>query len=273
MFNTKKTNDTKFIKDKTLLMGHHGWGKTHQCRHYAEAYGKGLILSGEGGLKSLEDTDIEYVDFKSWDGDHRPEDGVYSFRGIVRMMGSPEFVKEGYQWLVVDSLTELSDQLMEHCEEEFKDVTNGFVKWGEYSRLMIGALKWLRDIDMHIYMTCLVSEESDDNGNVNYWPLVKGNKIAKQLPALFDHVFCGVRTTDGDKNSPTIKRFIITEEVRGWHGKSRDPRGRLKPVEPCDNVVTLLKLIRATEEQYAKYRESQQRRSKPTQIKTKEKAA
>ncbi|HJL53215.1 MAG TPA: AAA family ATPase [Arenicellales bacterium] len=274
MFETKKTNETKFIKDKTLVMGHHGWGKTHQCRHYQEAYGKGLILSGEGGLKSLEDTDIEYVDFKTWDGDHRPEDGVYSFRGITRMMSTPEFKKLGYNWLAVDSLTELSDQLMEHIDVEFKDVTNGFVKWGEYSRLMIGALKWLRDVDMHIYMTCLVSEEADDNGNVNYWPLVKGNKIAKQLPALFDHVFCGVRVTDGDKTAPTIKRLVITEEVRGWHGKSRDPRGRLKPVEQCDNVITLLKLIRSDEASYEKYRKAQTKR-KPTEVKksTTEKAA
>ena len=105
MFNTKKTSDTSFIKDKTLVMGHHGWGKTHQCRYYQKEYGAGLILSGESGLKSLEDTDIEYVDFSSWDGEHDPEKGIYSFRGIIRMMNTPEFKKSGYQWLAVDSLT------------------------------------------------------------------------------------------------------------------------------------------------------------------------
>lgn len=270
MFKTKTTDDTSFIRDKTLVMGHHGWGKTHQCRFYAEAYGKGLILSGESGLKSLEDTSIEYVDFSSWDGDHDPDNGVFSFRGIVRMMSTPEFKKMGFQWLAVDSLTELSEQLMEHIDEEFKDVTNGFAKWGEYSRLMIGALKWLRDVDMHVYMTCLVSEESDDNGNVNYWPLVKGAKIAKQIPALFDHVFCGVRVTDGDKTAPTIRRLIITEEVRGWHGKSRDPRRRLKPVEQISNVVTLLKLIRSDDATYEKYRKKLSK--KPTEIKEKKAA-
>ncbi len=268
MFNTKKTSDTSFIKDKTLVMGHHGWGKTHQCRYYQKEYGAGLILSGESGLKSLEDTDIEYVDFSSWDGEHDPEKGIYSFRGIIRMMNTPDFKKSGYQWLAVDSLTELSDQLMNHIDEEFKDVTNGYAKWGEYSRLMIGALKWLRDIDMHVYMTCLVSEETDDNGNVNYWPLVKGNKIAKQIPALFDHVLCGIRVTDGDKTAPSIKRLVITEEVRGWHGKTRDPRGRLKPVEQVSNVITLLKLIRSDDAAYEKHRKAKSR-TKPTGIKEK----
>ena len=44
---------------KTLLYSHHGFGKTYQARHYQEAYGKGIIFSGEAGLKSLQDVDID----------------------------------------------------------------------------------------------------------------------------------------------------------------------------------------------------------------------
>ena len=49
---------------KVLLYSHHGYGKTYQCRHYEKRYGKGLIISGESGLKSIEDVSIDYAPFQ-----------------------------------------------------------------------------------------------------------------------------------------------------------------------------------------------------------------
>jgi hypothetical protein len=120
--------------------------------------------------------------------------------------------------------------------------------WGDYTRYMIGAMKWLRDRNMHVLMTCLAAEEDDDNGRTNYWPLVKGSKVSKQIPGLYDHVWAGIRTTSGDPSDPKIIRHIITEEVHGWHGKSRDPHRRLKPVEETGNIVDLLLKIDMPEE-------------------------
>ena len=45
MFNSTSTAGAQH--HKTLVYGHHGWGRTYQCRFYAEEYGKGLIISGE----------------------------------------------------------------------------------------------------------------------------------------------------------------------------------------------------------------------------------
>ena len=229
----QSTSGTTSELHKTFLYAHHGWGKTYQCRHYQEEYGEGLIISGEAGLKSLSDMDIDYVEFQSWDG----------FRSIVTEIGKHGPGAMGYKWIGVDSITELSDRLLEHLEKEHEGSSNGFAMWGDYSRYMFGALKWLRDQPVHIYMTCLAGEEQDANGQINYWPLVKGSKVGKQIPALYDHVFCGVRATEGDANRPTIKRFVVTEEVRGWHGKSRDPLNLLDPVEETGNIVQLLNKI------------------------------
>ena len=52
---------------KSLLYSFHGWGKTYTARYYAEAYGKGIIFSGEAGLKSLQDVEIDYVAFTGWE--------------------------------------------------------------------------------------------------------------------------------------------------------------------------------------------------------------
>lgn len=226
---------------KVLLYAHHGFGKTYQCRYYMKRFGKGLILSGESGLKSIEDVDIDYLPFATWDGKHEPEAGVYSFKGIVRMLHSPEFKEAGYKWIAIDSLTELSERLLDHLEKEHEGNKNGFQMWGDYSRLMVGALKWVRDLPIHVYVTCLAKEETDANDTTHYWPHVKGQAVSKQVPALFDHVFCGVRTTEkDDKGTPRVKRFIITDEIMGWHGKARDPHNRLSPMEPVTDVTELL---------------------------------
>ena len=75
----------------------------------------------------------------------------------------------------------------------------------------------------------------------HYWPLVKGASVSKHVPALFDHVLCGVRVTDtNDQGKPKVSRYIVTDEVSGWHGKTRDPRNRLKAYELCSDVTDLL---------------------------------
>lgn len=252
MFKPLRTSDlAKDGPSKVLLYSHHGFGKTYQCRKYQERYGKGLIISGEAGLKSIEDVEIDYIPFTSWDGNHDPEGDIYSFKGIIRMLSSPSFAEMGYKWIAIDSLTELSERLIEHLEKEHAGSSNGFAMWGDYNRIMIGALKWVRDLPLHVYVTCLAKEEKDANDVTHFWPFVKGNAVAKQVPALFDHVLCGVRVTDkDDKGMPTVRRFVITDEVSGWHGKVRDPRRRLKPFERTDDVTELLTLMAMSDEEF-----------------------
>jgi len=226
---------------KVLLYAHHGYGKTYQCRYYQKRYGKGLIISGEAGLKSVEDVSIDYLPFTSWNRNHDPEGGVYSFLGIWKMIASAEFKEAGYKWIAIDSLTEMSERLVEHLEKEHEGNKNGFQLWGDYNRIMLGALKSIRDLPVHVYVTCLAKEEKDANDVTHYWPLVKGGSVSKHVPALFDHVLCGVRVTEtNDQGKPKVQRYIVTDEVSGWHGKTRDPRNRLKAYEKSDDITELL---------------------------------
>ena len=260
MFNFPKTSSiTKDGPTKVLLYAHHGFGKTYQCRYYQKRYGPGLIISGESGLKSVEDVDIDYVPFSSWDGNHDPESGSFSYRGICNMI--VKAIKEGdfkYKWIAIDSITELAERLVEHLEEEHKHNNNAFQMWGDYSRLMLGTLKWIRDLDVHVYVTCLAAEEQDGNGVTQYWPHVKGQKVSKQIPALFDHVLCGVRTTEkNEQGLPKVSRYVVTDEASGWHGKVRDPRNRLKPYEKVDDVKELLSRMAMPDEEWEKYKSAQ----------------
>ena len=227
---------------KTMLYSHHGFGKTYQCRFFHKRYGKGLIVSGEAGLKSVEDVDIDYIPFTSWDGPCDEEAGTYSFMQIFKWLTHPEFLKtQGYNWVAIDSLTEVSDRLMEHLERVHEGSKNGFEKWGDNSRMMTGVLKQIRDLPVHVFVTCLAKEEEDANGVTQYWPLVKGNAVAKHIPAIFDHVFAGVRTTEqAESGPPRVVRWFATDEVSGWHGKTRDPQQTLAAVERCDDITELL---------------------------------
>lgn len=256
-------------KTKTLLYAHHGFGKTTQCKFYQEHYGPGFIFSGEGGLKSLVGSDIDYLPFSSWDGQHNPEEEVYSFKGIVRMTQSDEFKAMGYRWIAIDSLTELSDLCLRHFEKEVeaeriknqKDKKDGFAVWNQYNAALIGALKWVRDLDMHVLVTALAKEEEDANGNLHYWPMVQGKGVMKQIPGMFDNVFCGVRSAEPDPATgrPRIKRFFITEEANGWHGKARDPLHRAEPVENTDRMTDIFKKMNMTDEQYREHMKTKEK--------------
>ena len=252
-----KTNDISVTgAQKTLLYTHHGWGKTHQGQHFANAYGKGLIISGESGLRTLMMHDIDYLPFNSWDGDMDPVNNRYSFKGIIEWIHeAPEFAANEYQWIMVDSLSELAERCLEHAEakQAKSGKKDGFAIWGDYDKAITSALKWIRDLPYHVLVTALAKESTNDNGSVEYWPNVPGNAVGRKLPGLFDNVLCGVRVTTGDRTSPEIRRYIVTEEVRGWHGKVRDPRQRLKPIEDADNIAELLSRIKMSDDAFKKY--------------------
>ena len=253
MFKVLSTTDADVHFEKTLLCAHHGFGKTTQAIHVQREYGKTLIISLEGGLKSLSLVSIDVIPVTSWAGKHEPESGVFSFRGAMQMIASKEFKAMGYKAIFIDSVTELSDQLMDFLEVKHKDNKNTFDKWGDNSRLMIGALKWIRDLDMHVVCTCLLAEEEDDNGQTTYWPMVKGGKVSKQIPALFDHVFCGKRISSEADGELKVTRYLVTDQVKGHYAKARDPRRRLLPIEKCDDITVLFAKMQMTDEKWEEH--------------------
>jgi len=239
---------------KTLVVAHHGFGKTTQCGYMQDHFGPGFIISGESGLKSIADKKIDYLHFNSWD--ERDEEGNSkdtSFKGIVKLMSTQEFRDAGYKWIAIDSLTEMSDQCYRHFEaqemrarmQDPDKKKDGFAVWNNYNSAIIGALKWVRDLNYHVLVTCLAAEETDENGAVEYWPSVQGRKIAKQIPGMFDNVLCGVRASEMDPatNRPRISRQFITDEFMGWRGKVRDPFKRVDIVEKTSNLCDILEKI------------------------------
>lgn len=247
-----KTNDATVAEaSKTLVYGPHGSGKTTQCANYAKRYGKGLILSGESGLSSIADMPIDYLPFSTFD--RTPKEGEYSFKQLMQYVGSADFKSADYKWIAIDSATELSQKCFADVELELSGSSNGFEKWGLYERKITLALKWVRDLPMHVLITALAADETDDNGSVNYWPMMVQKKVQKLIPALYDNVFALVRKTSEQNGKLTVRRYLVCDQVNGWHGKSRDPHRRLKPFEEVDDVTELLSRIYMSDAEYKQY--------------------
>lgn len=248
---------------KVLLYAHHGWGKTTQAVNYQREYGPGFIISGESGLGSIKSSGIDYLPFTSWDGEHDPAKGVYSFKGIIKIMNTPEFKARDYKWLMLDSLTELSDHAYKHAEEKAnanpgKDgKINGFAIWEEYGAMMIGACKHIRDMKAHVIVTALAKESEDENGNIIHMPMIRGKAAQGQIPGIFDCVLCGVKRTSGSIDPTTGQasgmktvHYIITDEIRGWRGKVRDEKRRLAAVESESDITKLFKKMEMPDTEY-----------------------
>ena len=111
---------------------------------------------------------------------------------------------------------------------------------------------------MHVMVTALAKENSDDNGNTEYWPMIDGKASMQQLPGIFDCVFAGIRSTSGNKaDGQKVVRYIVTDEVRGWKGKVRDEKRRLRPWEQTGSVVDLFKRMDMSDADFAKLKESE----------------
>jgi hypothetical protein len=259
-FKTMSTqNSVQTEASKTLVIGLHGAGKTTQFKNYQKTFGKGLIISGESGLRSLKDTDIDYLPFSSWNGENDPAKDVYSFKGIAGMIAQTDLKAEGFKWIGLDSLTEASDQCHKHLQEHPDEwqtkggKPNPLELWQKYGTEIINALKWLRDLPVHVCVTGLVKSEQNDVGGVEYWPMVKGGAVGRQIPGIFDFVFGLIKMSDGGHDNPTVSRRIITDEVHGWKCKARDPFHRLKPVEEIDSIPELLLRVDMDDPAYAAY--------------------
>jgi len=233
---------------KTLIYGHAGWGKTTQARHFKRRYGKGFIISGEAGLSSIRTEGIDYLPFTSFDGPVDEANGIYSFVAICRLITSPEFKAAGYKWIMLDSLTELSDMVFAWADlrAEAKAAAlnkpkNGFEVWDEYKDRMIGACKYIRDLPYHVVITALEKSKEDDNGAIHHMPLLQGNAVQAQVPGIFDNVLCCItRNVKDAQGVETSKRYVVTSTYQGWQGKVRDETGSILTVEETGDITTIL---------------------------------
>ena len=193
---------------KVLVYGQAGCGKTT----LSKTLPKPVVLSAEGGLLSLKDDNIPYVEIKSMTDLHE----AYAW-----LQDSDEF-----ESVVLDSISEIAEVVLSHEKKINKD---GRAAYGEMDVQLSEIIRAFRDLNMHVLMTAKLEKQQDEMGRMLYFPSLPGNKTAQKLPYFFDEVLA--LRIEKDEEGKT-QRALMCDSDGLWLAKDRS--GKLETWEEPD---------------------------------------
>lgn len=212
----KNTSDVHTNGVKILVYGHAGAGKTT----LATTMPNPVIISAEGGLLSIKDSNIPYIEVSTMD-----------------------HLKEAYEWLisdegkqfdsvVLDSLSEIGEVVLINEKSINKD---GRAAYGEMATQMTALIRAFRDLpNKNVLMTAKVEKTPDESGRILYAPSMPGAKLGQQLPYFFDLVLALRVEKDADG---IAQRALMCDSDGLWLAKDRS--GKLSAWEAPDlgNII------------------------------------
>jgi phage nucleotide-binding protein len=234
----KTTKNFKSDRLSILIYGQSGTGKTTVA---ATLPGKILIINAENGLLSVSSgKDIAVYDI-TVDGEGKELGREWRFEKLLHLLQKIlPTMTEKFDWLVFDSLTEISQCLVEGLKKKYPDRKDSLPMWGEYNELMVAFIKQLRDYrPFNILLLALDSTDKDDTGKRFIGVDING-KVSSRVPALLDEVFYlkDFETQDGKK----VKK-LITSSYQNITAKDRS--GKLDQFEDV-NLATVVAKINGT---------------------------
>lgn len=204
----KSTGDLGNQGLKVLVYGQAGCGKTT----LSKTLPKPVVLSAEGGLLSLKDDNIPYIEIKSMTDLHN----AYAW-----LQDSDEF-----ESVVLDSISEIAEVVLSHEKKINKD---GRAAYGEMDVQLSEIIRAFRDLNMHVLMTAKLEKQQDEMGRMLYFPSLPGNKTAQKLPYFFDEVLA--LRIEKDEEGKT-QRALMCDSDGLWLAKDRS--GKLDVWESPD---------------------------------------
>ena len=206
--------------------------RTGQWEQVAEADGRVCTLSAESGLLCVRDL----IASRQVEGF---EIGTFQdMREAHAALMSPEFMQR-YQWIYIDSLTEISARCVETVKLKYPFAKDSFPMWGEYNDSMTAIIKAFRDLTSYnVIFTCLETVDRDQNGFRFKGPMISGTSLKERLTSYFDEVFYMERRKNDSGEESVV--FKTREPV----GLAKDRSGKLNPEEPA-NLLAVQKRILA----------------------------
>ncbi|MEI6258514.1 MAG: AAA family ATPase [Deltaproteobacteria bacterium] len=214
-----------------LIIGGAGIGKTSLIRTIPEGE-KILVLSCEGGLLAVRDL-VEAGEIEGFE--------VGSFADLkeaYQLLHSPDF-KTRYQWIFIDSLTEISGKCLESVQAKYPSKTDSYNLWGEFSDNLTHIIKAFRDLTNYsVVFTCLPTIQVDDLKRRYVGADVAGKQLKERLPSYFDLVLYMISKEDENSNE---NRIFLTSPSDRYPAKDRS--GKLLQIEQPNLASVKFKIL------------------------------
>lgn len=195
------TADAKSRKVNLLGYGESGAGKTTAIATLPNP----VVLSAEGGLLSISDHEIPYIEIRSM------ADLVESYEWLTNSEESNQFYS-----VAIDSISEIGEVVLSAEKKNSKDPRQAY---GEMQDQVNSIIRNFRDIPgKHVYMSAKLEKAKDEQGRLLYYPSMPGNKSSQGLPYFFDEVLAFRVEKDNEGNS---HRMLLTEGDGLWIAKDR----------------------------------------------------
>ena len=205
---------------KVLVFGQAGAGKTRLI-HTLPAP---VILSTEGGLLSLRDFDLPYIQI----------DNIAELQEAYTWLTESEEAKQ-FQSVALDSISEIAEVVLSSEKRSAKDPRQAY---GSMADQMADLIRAFRDLPgRHVYFSAKLEKTQDEMGRLLYGPSMPGNKVGQALPYFFDEVLALRQERDADG---TLVRALMCEGDGTWVAKDRS--GRLQAWEAPDLGAIIAKI-------------------------------
>ena len=197
---------------KILVYGQAGAGKTSLIKTLPSP----IILSAEGGLLSIRDADIPYIEISDLDTLHE----------AYKWLTSSAEAKQ-YQSVALDSISEIAEVVLNAEKKATKDPRQAY---GAMQEQMADVIRAFRDLPgKHVYFSAKLEKTQDEMGRVLYAPSMPGNKTGQALPYFFDEVLALRVEKDAEG---VAQRALMCDSDGLWLAKDRS--GKLDAWEAPD---------------------------------------
>jgi phage nucleotide-binding protein len=219
----KSTGNLSADGTTIMVYGQAGAGKTSLIKTLPNP----VVLSAEGGLLSIQDANLPYIEITSMSDLMEAYEWLYSDEG------------KKFQSVALDSISEIAEVCLGVEKKAAKDPRQAY---GAMQEAMADVIRAFRDLPgRHVLMTAKLEKTADEMGRILYSPSMPGNKTGQSLPYFFDEVLALRVEKDADGVS---QRALMCDSDGLWIAKDRS--GKLATWEAPDLGEIIRKIGGAT---------------------------